>query len=462
MLLFDDGGGYLYPRVHYSDTPLQKNMTLTITHLDVRDIRFPTSEHMDGSDAMNPDPDYSAAYVVLHTDGDHEGHGLTFTIGRGNELCVAAVRALAPLVVGRRLDEFTSNMGAFWRHITGDSQLRWVGPEKGVMHLATAAVVNAVWDLWAKVEGKPLWKLLADMSPEELVRCVDFRYITDAITPEESLELLRGVADTKAQREAELRANGYPAYTTSAGWLGYDDDKIRRLCREALAEGWTYFKIKVGVDLDDDIRRCGIIRSEIGDSNKLMMDANQIWDVGEAIAWMRQLARFDPWWIEEPTSPDDVLGHAAIREALAPIQVATGEHCQNRVIFKQLMQARAIDFCQIDSCRLGGVNEIIAVYLMAAKFGIPVCPHAGGVGLCEYVQHLQMFDYIGVSASMENRIVEYVDHLHEHFLYPVVIQNGRYMPPEAPGYSIQMKPDSLDTYEFPTSAIWQTKLGVKP
>ena len=420
----------------------------TITSVQVHDIRFPTSASLDGSDAMNPDPDYSAAYVVLCTDaGDGmEGHGLTFTIGRGNELCVAAVHSLAPLVVGLTLEAITADMGTFWRRMVGDSQLRWVGPEKGVVHMATAAVVNAVWDIWAKVEGKPLWKLLADMSPEEIVRCIDFRYITDALTPSQALDILRNNAPTRAEREAELQGTGYPAYTTSAGWLGYSDEKIRRLCRAAMAEGWSHFKIKVGRDLADDIRRATIVREEIGPDRKLMMDANQVWDVDEAIANMRELARFDPWWIEEPTSPDDILGHAAIARAIAPIGVATGEQCQNRVMFKQLMQANAIRFCQIDSCRLGGVNEVLAVLLLAAKFGIPVCPHAGGVGLCEYVQHLAIFDYLCVSASLENRIVEYVDHLHEHFLDPVVIRGGRYMPPNAPGYSITMRPESVKQY----------------
>jgi len=431
-------------------------MPITITDVVARDIRFPTSQALDGSDAMNPDPDYSAAYVILKTDSDLEGHGLTFTIGRGNELCVAAINALAPLVKGRTLESFTADMGAFWRHITGDSQLRWVGPEKGVIHLATAAVVNAVWDLYAKAEGKPLWKLLANMSPEELVRCIDFRYITDAITPEEALNLLQEKAPTKSAREAEMRQTGYPAYTTSAGWLGYSDDKIRALCREALAAGWTDFKIKVGRDVDDDMRRCRIIREEIGPDKHLMVDANQYWDVDQAIAHMQRLAEFDPWWIEEPTSPDDVLGHAAIAKAIAPIKVATGEHCQNRIIFKQLMQANAIHFCQIDSCRLGGVNEVLAVYLMAAKFGIPVCPHAGGVGLCEYVQHLQMIDYIAISGSTQDRVIEYVDHLHEHFLDPVMMREGHYMPPDAPGYSITMKAESLDFYDFPGGMAWQS------
>ncbi|MDP9475822.1 MAG: L-fuconate dehydratase [Actinomycetota bacterium] len=430
-------------------------MSVKITDVVARDIRFPTSKNLDGSDAMNPDPDYSAAYAVIQTDAPGlEGHGLTFTIGRGNELCVAAIAALKHLVVGETLESFTQDMGAFWRRITGDSQLRWVGPEKGVIHLATAAIVNAVWDLWAKAEGKPLWKLLVDMSPEEVVRCVDFRYITDAITPEEALDLLRRNEPTKGEREAEMLREGFPAYTTSAGWLGYSDEKLRRLCREAIAEGWSHFKIKVGTDLEEDLRRAAVIREEIGPERKLMMDANQVWDVDEAIAHMQRLKEFDPWWIEEPTSPDDVLGHARIAKGVAPVGVATGEHCPNRVVFKQLLQANAISFCQIDSCRLGGVNEVIAVLLMAAKFGVPVCPHAGGVGLCEYVQHLSIFDYVRVSASLEDRVLEYVDHLHEHFLDPVVMKNGRYMPPEAPGYSITMHPESLDEFEFSASAAW--------
>ena len=432
-------------------------LATTITRVDVRDVRFPTSRARDGSDAMNPDPDYSAAYVVLSTDRRDglEGHGLTFTIGRGNELCVAAVRSLAPLVQGLTLEAIKADMARFWRRLTGDSQLRWVGPEKGVVHLATAALVNAVWDLYAKAEGKPLWRLLADMSPEELVRCIDFRYVTDALTPDEALDVLRTHEPTRAKRETEIQRRGYPAYTTSAGWLGYPDDKIRRLCREGVARGWSHFKIKVGRDLADDLRRVALVRQEIGPDKKLMLDANQVWDVGEAIAWMRELARFEPWWIEEPTSPDDVLGHATIARAITPIGVATGEQCHNRVMFKQLMQAGAIRFCQIDSCRLGGVNEVLAVLLLAAKFGIPVCPHAGGVGLCEYVQHLAIFDYICVSASLEDRVVEYVDHLHEHFVDPVVIRNGRYMPPTAPGYSITMKPESLARYAYPDGEAWK-------
>jgi L-fuconate dehydratase len=429
---------------------------MKITSLTTHDIRFPTSRSLDGSDAMNPDPDYSAAYVVLHTDQDGlAGHGMTFTIGRGNELCCAAIEALAPLVVGRTLEEFSDDPGRFWRHLTGDSQLRWVGPEKGVIHLATAAVVNALWDLWAKAAGKPLWRLVSDFTPDEFVRCVDFRYLTDALTPGDARNILQRQAATKATRIAQLERDGYPAYTTSAGWLGYDDDKLRQLCRDCLAQGWNVFKIKVGRDLQDDIRRCRIIREEIGWDRRLMMDANQVWDVQQAIEWMRPLAEFKPWFIEEPTSPDDVLGHAAIAKAIAPIQVATGEHCANRVMFKQFLQAQAIGVCQIDSCRLGGVNEVLAVLLLAAKFGVPVCPHAGGVGLCEYVQHLAMIDYVCVSGSLENRICEYAGHLHEHFVDPIAMRNGRYLPPTAAGYSITMKEESLAEYAYPHGAAWR-------
>jgi L-fuconate dehydratase len=429
----------------------------TITRVEVLDVRFPTSEGHHGSDAMHPDPDYSAAYVILHTDRADgvTGHGLTFTLGRGTELCVAGVHALAPLLTGATLESVSADMAGFWRRLTSDSQLRWLGPEKGVIHLATAAVVNAVWDLWAKVERKPLWKLLADMTPEALVASVDFRYITDAITPDEALALLRDRASGRAGREAEITKAGYPAYTTSVGWLGYSESFVRDRCREAIANGWSHFKMKVGADRADDIRRAALVRAEIGPDRKLMMDANGRWGVGEAIDWMRDLAPFNPWWIEEPTSPDDVLGHAAIRRAVAPIGVATGEQCQNRVLFKQFLQAGALDFCQIDSCRLGGVNEVLSVLLMAAKFGVPVCPHAGGVGLCEYVQHLAVFDYIAVSGSLENRVVEYVDHLHEHFVDPVVVDRGRYRVPTTPGYSITMKPESLRTFAYPNGSAWR-------
>jgi L-fuconate dehydratase len=428
----------------------------TITSLDVLDVRFPTSRTLDGSDAMNPDPDYSAAYVILRTDAADgpEGHGLTFTIGRGTEVVVAGVRALEPLVVGRSTDDLFADMGGFWRELVGDSQLRWIGPEKGVIHLATAAVVNAVWDLFAKEAGKPLWKLLVDMTPEELVALIDFRYISDALPPERALERLRALAPTRAAREAELRRDGYPAYTTSVGWLGYPDDKIRRLCREALADGWTAFKLKVGADVDDDRRRARIVREEIGPELMMAVDANQRWGVDEAIGWMAQLAEFDPYWIEEPTSPDDILGHAAIARAVAPIRVATGEHVHNRVMFKQFLQAEALSVCQIDAARLGGVNEVLAVLLMAAEFGVPVCPHAGGVGLCELVQHLSVIDYVCVSGSLDGRVIEYVDHLHEHFVDPVVIRDARYVVPTRPGYSAEMLPESLARYRYPDGAEW--------
>jgi len=429
-----------------------------IRDLEVLDLRFPTSRTHAGTDAVHVDPDYSAAYVVLKTDTGLEGHGLTFTIGRGNEVVAAAIEAYRHLVVGQRLGEITADFAGFWRRLASDSQLRWLGPEKGVIHLALAAIVNAVWDLYAKAERKPLWKLLADMTPRQLVSCIDFRYITDALTADEALALLERQARTKGEREADLLRSGYPAYTTSVGWMGYGDAKIRTLCREALGDGFTHFKVKVGGSREDDRRRIALVREAIGPDRKLMIDANQQWDVGEAIERVRDLAPYDLWWIEEPTSPDDVLGHAAIAKAVRElgVGVATGEHCANRILFKQLLQAKAIDFCQIDSCRLGGVNENLAVILLAAKFGVPVCPHAGGVGLCEYVQHLSMFDYVAVTGTMDGRVIEYVDHLHEHFEDPVVIRRGRYMPPVTPGYSITIKPESRMTYRFPNGEVWAT------
>jgi L-fuconate dehydratase len=431
-------------------------MTITINGIETHDVRFPTSRTLDGSDAVNIDPDYSAAYVILRTDNPGlEGHGLTFTNGRGNDVVCAAIEALGPRIKGKTLASITDDLAGFWYSVAGDTQLRWLGPEKGVIHLATGALINAVWDLYAKVEGKPVWKLLVDMTPEQLVSAIPFRYITDAITRADALDILRRLEPTKAQREAEMRAQGYPAYTTSAGWLGYSDEKIQRLVRAGIAGGWTHFKMKVGANLEDDVRRAQLIRDEIGWERTLMMDANQVWDVDQAIEWMKPLARFKPLWIEEPTSPDDVLGHARIARAVAPIGVATGEMCQNRVMFKQFLQAKALDFCQVDSCRLGGLNEVLAVLLLAAKFGVPVCPHAGGVGLCEYVQHISIFDYIAVSGSLENRRVEFVDHLHEHFRYPVEIRKGKYVAPLAPGYSIEMKPESIKQYEFPDSAEWK-------
>ncbi len=422
----------------------------------VKDIRFPTSNQLDGSDAMHPNPDYSATYVILQTDTPGlDGHGLTFTCGRGNEICVTAAETLANLIVGSDLDEITGDMGGFWRRLTSDGQIRWIGPEKGAVHLSTAALINAIWDLWAKREGKPVWKLVTDMSAEQIVSLIDFRYITDALDPNEALDILTKSEKGIEERTGKLEEVGYPAYTTSAGWLGYPEEKIRRLCREAIAEGWTDIKIKVGRDIEDDKRRLGIVREEIGPDRRLMVDANQVWDVEQSISWMRELAPFDPYWIEEPTSPDDVLGHARIRKEIAPIGVATGEACQNRVIFKQLMQSEGIDFCQIDSCRLGGVNEVLAVLLMAAKFEIPVCPHAGGVGLCEYVQHLAVIDYLRISGSLQNRVVEYVDHLHEHFLNPCVVKQAKYQLPTEPGYSIEMKSESLAEYEFPNGLYWK-------
>ncbi len=421
----------------------------SIIDMRVLDLRFPTSQHLDGSDAMNPDPDYSAAYVILKTDTPGiEGHGLTFTIGRGNEICCAAIEAMRHLVVGLDMDKVTADMGAFWRHVTSDSQLRWIGPDKGAIHLATGAVVNAVWDIWAKISGKPVWRLVADMSPEELVRCIDFRYITDCITPDEALAMLREKEAGKAERIATLEREGYPCYTTSAGWLGYGDEKLRRLCQEAVDAGFNHVKLKVGRDKADDIRRLRIAREVLGPDRQLMIDANQVWEVGQAIDWVRDLAFAKPWFIEEPTNPDDVEGHRKIREGVAPVQVATGEMCQNRIMFKQFIMRGAIDVVQIDSCRLGGVNEILAVLLMAAKYKLLVCPHAGGVGLCEYVQHLSMIDYVSIAGTREGRVVEYVDHLHEHFKEPCVVRNAAYMPPTAAGFSIEMKPATLEDFQF--------------
>lgn len=420
-----------------------------ITDLRVFDLRFPTSQSLDGSDAMNPDPDYSAAYVILDTDsGGLVGHGLTFTIGRGNEVVCLAIEALRHLVVGLDLDWVKEDPARFWRHVTGDSQLRWIGPDKGAMHLAVGAVVNAVWDLWAKEAGKPVWRLVADMPAEEILKIVDFRYLTDVLTPDEALAILKKAEAGKAERIAVLERDGYACYTTSAGWLGYGDEKLRRLCKEAIDAGFNHIKMKVGRDLEDDIRRLTIAREVIGPDRVLMVDANQVWEVGQAIDWMGKLAFARPFFIEEPTSPDDIAGHRKIREAIAPVKVATGEMCQNRIIFKQLIAEGAIDVVQINSCRMGGLNEVLAVLLMAAKYDLPVWPHAGGVGLCEYVQHLSMIDYIAVSGTKDGRVIEYVDHLHEHFVEPCDIRNAAYMPPHAPGFSIEMKPASIAAHEF--------------
>ncbi|EST35587.1 enolase C-terminal domain-like protein [Streptomyces roseochromogenus] len=427
-----------------------------VTAVDTHDIRFPTSRELDGSDAMNPDPDYSAAYVVLRTDAadGHEGHGFVFTIGRGNDVQVAAIDALRDHVLGRDVEELCADPGSLLRDLIGDSQLRWLGPEKGVMHMAIGAVVNAVWDLAARRAGKPLWQLLADAEPEWLVGQIDFRYIADVLTPQQALDLLRRGRRGAAERRARLLQRGYPAYTTSPGWLGYDDDKLGRLAAQAVADGFRQIKLKVGADLDDDIRRCRVARAVVGPGIRLAVDANQRWNVDEAIHWTRALAEFGPYWIEEPTSPDDVLGHAAIRRAVAPVKVATGEHVHNRIMFKQLLQADALDIVQIDAARVAGVNENLAILLLAARFGVPVCPHAGGVGLCELVQHLSMFDYLAVSGTTEDRVIEYVDHLHEHFVTPVVIRGGHYTAPTTPGFSAALRPESLARYTFPGGTYW--------
>ena len=425
---------------------------MKITSLDVHDVRFPTSRALDGSDAMNPDPDYSAAYVVLHAD-EAEGHGFTFTIGRGTEVCVAAIEAYAPLVVGRELDP--ADLGEFARRLVHDSHLRWLGPEKGAVHMAAAALVNAAFDLAGRVAGTPVWRLLAGMTPEQIVDLVDWRYLTDALTPAEAVDLLTAARDGRAEREEELLETGYPAYTTTPGWLGYTDDKLVRLAREAVADGFTQIKLKVGGNLDDDIRRMRLAREAVGPDVRIAIDANQRWDVGQAIEWVNALAPYDPWWIEEPTSPDDVLGHAAVRRGVRPVRVATGEHVANRVVFKQMLQAEAIDIMQIDACRVAGVTENVANLLLAAKYGVPVCPHAGGVGLCEVVQHLSMFDYLAVSGSKEGRVIEYVDHLHEHFTDPVRIRGGHYLAPEAPGMSAQLRAESLVEHAYPDGIAWR-------
>ncbi|HVT75859.1 MAG TPA: enolase C-terminal domain-like protein [Acidimicrobiales bacterium] len=429
-----------------------------ITGMSVHDLRFPTSDLLDGSDAMNPDPDYSAAYVVLTTDDPAlTGHGMTFTIGRGTEVCCAAIEAMRHCVIGRDLDDLEADTGAFWRSIAGDSQLRWLGPEKGVIHLATAAVVNAVWDLFARRAGKPLWKYLADLPAEAIVRAVDFRHISDAITREEALGMLQATEADVAAREADLRANGYPAYITSAGWLGYPDDLIRSKTRDALADGWNALKMKVGRDRDDDIRRTLVLREELGPDRMLLIDANQVWDVDEAIEWTKALHAANPWWIEEPTSPDDILGHARIAQAVHPVRVATGEHCHNRIMFKQFMQAGGMDIAQIDGCRLGGVNEVIAVLLLAAKFRVPVCPHAGGIGLCQHVQHFSMFDYLRVSGRCDDRMIEYAGHLHEHFVTELQVHDGRYWAQTDPGFGLELKADSVRDYAFPNGAVWAAR-----
>jgi L-fuconate dehydratase len=435
--------------------------TARITDVDVVDIRFPTSREFDGSDAMNPDPDYSAAYVILRTDaGDGlEGHAFTFTIGRGNDVQATAISALRHHVVGLSVEAVCADPGSVCRALTGDSQLRWLGPEKGVMHMAIGAVVNAVWDLTAKRAGQPVWRLLADAEPGWLADQVDFRYIEDALTREEAVELLRRGKDGAPERAARLLAHGYPAYTTSPGWLGYSDEKLARLARQAVADGFTQIKLKVGADLADDLRRLRTARAAVGPDVRIAVDANQRWNVAEAVEWTNALAEYAPYWIEEPTSPDDILGHAAVRKGVAPVKVATGEHVHNRVVFKQLLQAGAIDVLQIDAARVGGVNENLAILLLAAKFGVPVCPHAGGVGLCELVRHLSMFDFVALTGTTEDRVIEYVDHLHEHFVDPVAVADGRYVAPTAPGFSSQMHAASIAAYQYPDGAFWAADLA---
>jgi L-fuconate dehydratase len=425
--------------------------------LEIFDVRFPTSRYLDGSDAMNPFPDYSAAYVVLRTSAGREGYSLAFTVGRGNEIQVAGIRSLAPLVVGQPVGDLVPDVARLSQLMTGDSQLRWLGPAKGVIHMAASAVLNAVWDLAARAAGKPLWKLLADLTPDQIVSLVDFRYLRDALTEDEALALLQSARAGRSEREAQLLERGYPAYTTTPGWLGYDDEKLARLSIVAKEDGFRLIKLKVGADLADDIRRLSIARAAVGPNMPIAVDANQIWGVPEAIAWIEQLKPFDPYWIEEPTSPDDVLGHAAVRTAVSPVRVATGEHVANAVLFKQLLQARAVDIVQIDACRVAGVNENIAILLLAAKYGVPVCPHAGGVGLCEMVQHLAMFDFLSISGTTEGRMVEYVDHLHEHFVDPVRIDAGHYVAPRSPGGGAQMLPSSVEDFLYPSGPQWTSQ-----
>ena len=427
-----------------------------VSALDVIDVRFPTSRWLDGSDAMNPEPDYSAAYLVVRTDDpDVQGCSLVFTTGRGNDVACAAIESLRPYVVGRDVSELVADIGALAKALTWDGQLRWLGPEKGVMHMAIGAVVNAAWDLASRRAGLPLWRYLASLTPEQLVDQVDFRYITDALCRQEALDILRKAEPGRAGRIGQLLESGYPAYTTSAGWLGYDDEKVVRLARESVADGFTLIKLKVGADLDDDLRRVRIVRETVGPDIELAIDANQRWDIDEAIAWVDQLAPYRLRWIEEPTSTDDVLGMATIARAVAPIAVATGEHVANRVMFKQLLQAGSISVLQLDACRVGGVNENLAILLLAAKFGVPVCPHAGGVGLCELVQHLAMADFVAISGSADGRVIEFVDHLHQHFVDPASVKGGRYQAPTAPGFGARMHPDSVARFRFPDGPEWQ-------
>ena len=415
-----------------------------IVKLTTYDLRFPTSDHLDGSDAMNPDPDYSAAYVIIETDQSSlKGHSFAFTLGRGNDLCCNAIKALQHLVIGLDLNWIRDNQSAFSRRMTSDSQLRWVGPEKGIIHMASGAIINAVWDILSKLDNKPLWQLVSDMNADQISNAIDFRHITDFLNQDEAVEILKSHQKTKLDRVSILENEGYPCYVTSAGWLGYSDKKLQRLCLEAKDNGFEYVKLKVGKDLKDDMRRLEIARTTLGPDIKIMIDANQVWEVDQAIKWMKSLAEFDPYFIEEPTSPDDIIGHKKIKDAIYPIKVATGEAVQNRVIFKQLISEKAIDIVQVDACRMGGLNEVLAVQLMASKQGLPVWPHAGGVGLCEYSQHLAIIDYLCISGRRDEQVIEYVDHLHEHFLNPCQIKNAAYMLPKESGFSVEMKPSTL-------------------
>ena len=420
-----------------------------IVKLSTYDLRFPTSDHLDGSDAMNPDPDYSAAYVIIETDQSSlKGHSFAFTLGRGNDLCCNAIKALQHLVIGLDINWIRDNQSAFSRRMTSDSQLRWIGPEKGIIHMASGAIINAVWDILSKLDNKPLWQLVSDMDSDEISNAIDFRHITDFLNQDEAVEILKSHHKTKLDRVSILENEGYPCYVTSAGWLGYSDKKLERLCLEAKNNGFEYVKLKVGKDLKNDMRRLEIARTTLGPDIKIMIDANQVWEVDQAIKWMKSLAEFDPYFIEEPTSPDDIIGHKKIKDAIFPIKVATGEAVQNRVIFKQLISENAIDIVQVDACRMGGLNEVLAVQLMASKQGLPVWPHAGGVGLCEYSQHLAMIDYICISGRKDEQVIEYVDHLHEHFLNPCQIKNAAYMLPKESGFSVEMKPSTLTSNLF--------------
>lgn len=429
-------------------------MTL-ITSATTHDVRFPTGQHGHGSDAMNKDPDYSAAYLILETDNaDLSGHSLVFTIGRGNDLQCQAVQDLARDIVGERVEDLIDRIGDIGRELVRDSQIRWLGPEKGIPHMAAGGVINALWDLICKSEGKPLWQVLSHLSPEQLTGLIDFRHISDALSPNEALQIFRDMEPERSRNEAILLETGLPAYTTTPGWLGYTDETMIRLAHEALADGFRFIKMKVGGSLENDKHRMALMRETVGPDITLAIDANQVWDVPDAIAWVNGLGDDKIHWVEEPTSPDDILGHKAIQDGIAPIRVATGEHVHNRIMVKQLLQAGAISFLQIDATRVAGVNENIALIAMAKKFGVPVCPHAGGVGLCEMVQHLAMFDAVAVSGHHADRVVEFVDHLHEHFVVPTQIENAHYRAPLAAGIGAEMKPESIRDFHFPDGKEW--------